>query len=182
MILLHRKVTLCLLILVFFVPEHAMASQREDAIKSGFIYNFARYSQGEWFDATQQSSYNLCSFDTQFVDVATHTLNNLNIENVPVVVHLLTSTTEKISDCNTLFISKNDIDKWMYLVTNKALSKLKLMLVGESDNFIASGGQINFFITGGKVRFEVDTVKLERAGIHMSSRVLRLGRTHKGSL
>ena len=60
---------------------------------------------------------------------------------------------------------------------NKAFSNL--MLVGEFDGFLASGGHINFFIVGGKVRFEIDPIKLKNSGINMSSKVLRLGRIHE---
>lgn len=180
MFILCKRFALWLLMMMFFVSGMAIASPREDAIKSGFIYNFARYSQGEWFNAELKPSYNICSFDAQFVEIATHTLKARTIENRPVVVHLLRSEFQGITDCNTLFISKNDIDKWNYLIKNKQLSKL--MLVGESAGFIASGGHINFFIVGGKVRFEVNPDKLKQSGIDMSSKVLRLGRTNKGSL
>jgi len=180
MFILDKKFVLWLFIMIFFVSGRAAASPREDAIKSGFIYNFARYSHGEWFNAEQKSSYNICSFDTQFVTIATHTLAARSIENRPVVVHLLRSEFEGITNCNTLYLSKNDADKWYYLSANEALSKL--MLVGEFDGFIASGGHINFFIVGGKVRFEVNPDKLKQSGIDMSSKVLRLGRTNKGNI
>jgi hypothetical protein len=180
MIMLRQIFILSLIIMAFFMSGYALASQREDAIKSGFIYNFARYSQGEWFNAELNANYNICSFNAPFIDVASRTLEKRTIEDVPVVVHLLTSVFDNIKDCNTLFISKDDVDKWTYLMTNKPLSTL--MLVGEFDGFIASGGHINFFIVGGKVRFEVNPDKLKQAGINMSSKVLRLGRTNKGSI
>ena len=180
MFVLRHRLTLLLLFLVFFVSGVAVGSPREDAIKSGFIYNFARYSQGDWFNAKQKKRYNICSFDPQFIDIASYTLKDRTIENVPVTVHLLKAEFDSISDCNTLFISENDGDRWLALNANKALSQSKLMLVGESDGFIASGGHINFFIVGGKVRFEVDPIKLQQAGINMSSKVLRLGRIYKG--
>lgn len=178
MLRLPNRFIFCFLIVIFFVSGRAVGNTRESAIKSGFIYNFARYSQGDWFDARKNLSYTICSFDPQFTNIASHTLKGQTIKQLPVIVHLLTSEFENITDCNTLFISKNDHDKWMYLLTNKIFPKL--MLVGDFDGFIASGGHINFFIVGGKVRFEVNTEKLDKTGIHMSSRVLRLGRTHKG--
>ncbi|MFT6986788.1 MAG: amino acid transporter [Psychromonas sp.] len=180
MFVLRKCSASLLLVMILFVSGQAAASSREYAIKSGFIYNFARYSHGEWFNAELKPTYNICSFDAQFVDIATYTLKARTIENRSVVVHLLTSEFKGITDCNTLFLSKNDIDKWDYLSKNEPLSKL--MLVGEFDGFIGSGGHLNFFIVGGKVRFEVNPDKLKQSGIDMSSKVLRLGRTNKGSL
>ncbi|WP_415230864.1 YfiR family protein [Psychromonas sp.] len=155
-----------------------VASPREDAIKSGFLYNFARYSQGDWFNAELQPRYNICSFDPQFVDIARQTLKARTIKKVLVTVHLLSTKFDSIADCNTLYLTKNDVDEWLYLINNVTLSKM--MLVGEFNGFIESGGHINFFIVGGKVRFEVNIPKLKASGIYMSSKVLRLGRIHKG--
>ena len=168
-----------LFILSFFASGLALASQREDAIKSGFIYNFARYSQGEWFNYKDSASYNICSFNKQFVDVAKYTLKDRSIKNVPVSVHLLSPESANLSDCNTLFITQNDTEIWQNLIIDKQF--FKLMLVGEFSDFLATGGHINFFSIGGKIRFEVDPIKLQESGINMSSKVLRLGRTHKGN-
>lgn len=162
--------------MMLFISGGAIATPREDAIKSGFIYNFARYSQGEWFDATLNESYNICSFNTQFSEVASKTLKGLTIKTRPVVINLLTSEASSIA-CHTLFISASDIEKWENLMVQQLLSKS--MLVGEFQGFLRSGGHINFFIVGGKVRFEIDPVKLKLSGINMSSKVLRLGRIHQ---
>lgn len=158
----------------------AFATPREDAIKSGFMYNFARYSQGAWFSETTAKSYKLCSFDPEFVEVAKLTLKDLSVKQVPVEIRFLRSEIEEVAGCHTLFISKNDIAKWNALIINNLIPNV--MLVGEFNNFMSSGGHINFFIVDGKVRFEINPTKLKRAGIHMSSKVLRLGRTYKGPL
>ena len=179
--LLSYKILLVwLLVMASLLSNYAMASLREDAIKSGFLYNFARYSEGRWFNPKLDNNYTICSFDIQFVDVAIQTLKDRTINGVPVVVHLLNSEFEDLSHCKTLFILKNDINKWPALIENHALLTTELMLVGEFEGFIASGGHINFFIVAGKVRFEVNTLRLKESGIGMSSKVLRLARKNKG--
>ena len=180
MFTLRQCAGLIFLILTFFVSGEAAARQRESAIKSGFLYNFARYSQGKWFNPARESSYTICSFDPQFIDIATLTLKDRAISHIPVKLHLLEATFSGIADCNTLFISKKDTEQWADLIASNQLLKLKIMLVGELPDFIATGGHINFFIVGGKVRFEVDPDKLKASGIKMSSKVLRLGRPYKG--
>lgn len=180
MILLLRKLTVVLVLLSFsFLSEKVIANSREDAIKSGFIYNFARYSHGNWFNASQQKSYNICSFDFDFITTATNTLKSLSIDSRPVNLILLTIDNEQstIINCHTLFISKEDELIWNTLLENDTLPQI--MLVGEFDDFLASGGHINFFIISGKVRFEVAPTRLRESGIKMSSKVLRLGRIYK---
>lgn len=177
--MIFRKFVLIWLLTTAIYPlGEAIASPREDAIKSGFLYNFASYSHGDWFNAAENSSYNICSFNTQFASVAKHTLKGLSIEGLPVVIHLLASEIDTIQHCDTLFISNSDIDKWHIISEREQLSNI--MLVGENDRFLAAGGHINFYIVGGKVRFEVNPVKLKQSGINMSSKVLRLGKVYKG--
>ncbi|WP_298941688.1 YfiR family protein [uncultured Psychromonas sp.] len=165
-----------LLLVMFFISQEAVATPREDAIKSGFLYNFARYSDGDWFNPDIKSTYNICSFNPEFITAAKNTLKDLTIKKRPIKVYLLTSFQGDIVDCDTLFLSKGDSEKWV-TSDNKAFSNV--MLVGEFDGFLASGGHINFFIVGGKVRFEIDPIKLKNSGINMSSKVLRLGRIHE---
>jgi len=166
------------LLLSIIGSTHAYATPREDAIKSGFIYNFVRYSNGDWFDADKSERYLICSFDTQFVEIAASTLKGRTINNRPVELKLIELDLVGLNDCNTLFVSKNYIDLWTKTLIHHRMPKL--MLVGEFDGFIETGGQINFFIVGGKVRFEVNQFRLREAGIEMSSKVLRLGRINKG--
>ena len=77
---------------------------------------------------------------------------------------------DSLSDCHTLFITKHDLNKWYYLV--KKVPMKSIMLVGEFDDFILTGGHINFFIVGGKIRFEVHPDRLKQSGINISSKVL----------
>lgn len=177
MICLRRYIVYMLVTLMLSTPFGVMSSPREDAIKSGFMYNFARYSEGKWFNASLMKSYNICSYEEQFVQIARQTLKDRTIKKLPVSILLINSEFANIDHCHTLFISKDDIDKWSYLSTYKSITSI--MLVGEIDDFILNGGHINFFSVGGKIRFEVNPDKLKQSGIQMSSKVLRLGRTNK---
>lgn len=51
----------------------------------------------------------------------------------------------------------------------------KPLLIGQFSNFIEMGGHINFIIVGGKLRFEINPKQLNRSGIKISSKVMRLG-------
>jgi hypothetical protein len=174
-----RKIVIFKCFFVFlFLSHQVIATPREDAIKSGFLYNFARYSDGEWFNANNEESYNICSFNAEFITTASTTLKNLTIESRPVIVNLLTTDNLSEVGCNTLFISKSDAEIWHVLIGKSDLSGV--MLVGESEGFLISGGHINFFIVSGKVRFEINPTSLRHSGINMSSKVLRLGRIYEG--
>lgn len=178
MFIFRRLFIYCIFTLIGFTSITGIASPREDAIKSGFIYNFARYSQGDWFNESKNKNYYICSFNAEFISNAKQTLKERKIKDSPVVMSLLSSKLDTIDHCNTLFMTKDDVEKWQYLVEQVPMNFI--MLVGEFDDFIVTGGHINFFIVGGKVRFEVNPDRLKQSGILMSSKVLRLGRTSKG--
>ncbi|RBW47731.1 YfiR family protein [Psychromonas sp. B3M02] len=176
--LISRKFSMLLIgLLLLTVSGELFATPREEAIKSGFIYNFARYSQGKWFNASHQHNYNICSFNLDFVVTATKTLLHMKVESRPVNLILLTKDNVDLTSCNTLFISKADTDIWNTMEEKQHFPNM--MLVGEFDGFLASGGHINFFIVSGKIRFEVAPKRLRKSGIKMSSKVLRLGRVYE---
>ncbi|PJC87453.1 DUF4154 domain-containing protein [Vibrio sp. HA2012] len=155
----------------------ALASEREYAIKSGFMFNFARYSHGLWFSDDPEEHYVLCGFSPEFTAAAKQALAGQSLFGAEVMVRQLNGFEEELSGCHTLFVSRDDVAEWTHIAGSQQLKNM--MLVGESDDFIESGGHIRFYVVGGKVRFEIDPEGLEKAGIAMSSKVLRLGRIYK---
>ena len=49
-----------------------------------------------------------------------------------------------------------------------------VLTVGESEGFLAAGGVINLKLDGRKVRIEISTAAAERAGLHISAKLLSL--------
>jgi hypothetical protein len=148
------------------------AFEREMAIKAGFIFNFARYSESRWFNEQQDDQYLICSTSQNFVDVAEKTLAGQTVRNQPVSVVYISEPT---SGCHSLFMSKEMLE----LAYFQSKQFEHTMLVGENPGFIQQGGHLNFFVTGGKVRFEVSPENLTRSGLKLSSKVMRMGRLVK---
>ncbi|WP_413283279.1 YfiR family protein [Vibrio sp. MA40-2] len=173
-----KSIRLILYIVIYMSPTLSMANDREYAVKSGFIYNFARYSEGSWFNPNDSQRYIICSFDPQFVLTASKTLALQKVKNRLVEVHLISVDGIASSTCHSFFLTNKNTNMVDKVVHNPNFADT--MLIGENKSFIGSGGHINLFITGGKVRFEVDSYSLSQSGIKMSSKVLRLGRVIKG--
>jgi hypothetical protein len=53
---------------------------------------------------------------------------------------------------------------------------MSVLVVGESEGFARAGGVIGFTVEGGTVGFEVNRAAAERAGLTISSRLLKLSR------
>ncbi|QIR15902.1 YfiR family protein [Shewanella aestuarii] len=156
---------------------NAQAMEQEYALKAGFLFNFARY--GTWTeDFSKQNQFNLCSTDDDFNDIAKQVLAGKTIAGLP--IHLLTVqlTQQAIDNCQLLFVTSNSLEQWQ---SQPNIQFDNVMLVGETPNFIESGGHIRFFLAASKIRFEISPEHLKRSGLVLSSKVLRLGRIVEGA-
>ncbi|GGP79278.1 YfiR family protein [Shewanella ulleungensis] len=158
--------------LLLIQSQSVNAIDTEYALKAGFLFNFARYS--EWTDTSNAvDHFVLCSPDRDFIDIASTVLSNRKVNNLPISTKTVSLTDADLSQCQVLFITSDTLNQWL----NSTLGKLNnIMIVGETEDFITQGGQIRFFLSSGKIRFEVSPEKLTAAQITMSSKVLRLGR------
>lgn len=168
-----NKWLLGLLISLWLIPSQSVpAIETENALKAGFLFNFARYS--EWSRAQDtQTEFVLCSPDKHFIDVASAVLAKRMVNHLPIHSIIVNLTETDLSQCQVLFITSDTLSLWQ----SAELTPLNnIMVVGETEDFIEQGGHIRFFLSGGKIRFEVSPAKLTQANINMSSKVLRLGR------
>jgi hypothetical protein len=72
----------------------------------------------------------------------------------------------------------------LYFATDKAaqikpvlqsFSSAHVLTVGESESFLDQGGAVNLFLMDGHMAFEVSLKALDRAGVEISSKLLRFG-------
>ena len=61
------------------------------------------------------------------------------------------------------------------------LQNAPVLTVADTGGFLDHGGIINFVLEGSKVRFEISQEAAERAGIKISSKLMRLAVGPKGS-
>lgn len=150
----------------------ASAVEKEYMLKAGFLYNFARF--GSWEQPLNSfKEFTICSSDEHFIEVANGALKNRTIKSLPLHNKLITFNEPSLKGCNLLFVTSNSFEKWQ---SAKITNLKNIMVIGESDLFIESGGHIRFFLSGGKIRFEIAPKQLKEANITMSSKVLRLAR------
>jgi hypothetical protein len=147
----------------------------ESQIKATFLYNFAKFT--EWSPekgAALPKSLTICLLGE---DPFHGNLNNLikgkSVKNRPIEVRLIESLSAG-KDCELLFVS--DAETQNFAKNKQVLQARHILTVGESMNFIDVGGQIQFFVEDNKVRFEVDVAAVERAGMKIDARVLKIAK------
>ena len=84
---------------------------------------------------------------------------------------------EQAGQCQIVFMGASERKRsraWL-----EALRGKSILTVGESEGFLANGGVINFKLEGERVRIEISTAAAERAGLHISAKLLSLAQSEK---
>lgn len=78
---------------------------------------------------------------------------------------------DSLEGLHLLFLSKSSSDS-LQKVTQESQS-LNILTVGEETSFCLKGGAVNFVIENEKVKFEINRQAVKKAGIKVSSRILK---------
>ena len=96
----------------------------------------------------------------------------------PLVVKRL-KRLEEVEGCHLLFISRSEnkrLPKLMQLVSNH-----HVLTVGDVEGFAKLGVIVSFLIENESVRFVINLKAAERAGLKISSRLLRIAKLVEGT-
>lgn len=159
-------ITFLVFLCLFIFPGNALADGLEYRLKAGFVFNFIKFTDfkknGDDITVCVAGESPLAAFSA---------LNGKSAAGKKVSVKAVNDSTG-VSGCEVLFVA---------LDTGNSEGLLKsagnqTLTIGESDDFLDKGGIIRFFVEDNHLRFEVNKAALDRAGLFMSSRVLRLAR------
>lgn len=158
--------------LVMSINAYAQEN-REYKIKAAFLYNFAKFVT--WPEDTFADSQSPLIIGVLGEDPFGEALKSIEgkiAQDRKVVVKKF-NTEKDIDICHILFISSSEKDRLNQLFNN-GLSGKKVLTVGNMAQFTQSGGVINFVFRNNKMKFEISRKSAERAGLTLSSRLLKL--------
>jgi hypothetical protein len=159
----------------FLLVVPKASAQSEDQIMAAFLFNFARYV--EWpEDAFDQSDMpvNICMLSSkEFGDVVSKTVMGKTIADRPVVVRWTAELPETVG-CHILFIGR-EFDR-SHQDAVAVLDGMSVFTVADQEGFAQAGGTANFFRVGNRIRFEINPSAATKAGLKISSRLLRLAK------
>lgn len=166
---------LALAVLMIPLGSEAQSELGEYEVKAAFLLNFARLV--EWPDTAFAGprapfTVGLLSSGASAEDLENF-LDGKSAGTRKVTARQISSAAEA-AGFHIVFVSsqhKNVADS-----VAKALRGSATLLVGESKDFVKNGGAIGFFSESNKIRFEIDPSVTEAAGLHVSSRLLRVAR------
>jgi hypothetical protein len=172
-----RRGLLCLA--VAMVASSAMLQSQavtQPALKAAFLFRFSKFV--EWpADSTGSSPLTLCVLDDQAVEDALGQLVNGPV-NGRVAAVAKGGRNRPVRGCHLIYIG--DSDPARVAATLDELKGVPILTVGEGDDFARAGGMIGLFVEDGRMRFAINPEAAQRAGLHLSSKLLSLAKIVKG--
>lgn len=143
----------------------------EYRVKAAYLLNFTRYV--DWPPPPPQAaSLDICVLGQDpFGVVLDQAIEGRRSHGRPLFLRRL-QTEEEARSCHLVFLTDEAWTRRRELVTN--LTSRGILTVGNSDQFVRSGGVIAFVISNETVRFVVNLNAMERSGLRISSRMLSL--------
>lgn len=175
-----RAFLLLALVTAFAWPEEIRAQsamQREYEIKAGYLYNFINYI--DWPAEALPPAGGTITIgivgETPYA-AAFELLIGKEIKGRKLAVKQVTSTND-LEQCQIVFICVSEKSRLPEILGQ--LKDAKLLTVSEIDGFAEQGGVINFISERNKVRFEINPEAARRAGLTISSELLKLAKLVK---
>jgi len=145
----------------------------ETEVKAAMIYNFAQFV--EWPENEPKappSSFVIGVFGEDPIEMSLEdTLKGESFENRAVQVRHLAKPNDAKA-CDILFVSQSQRRRTPEIL--EAIRGSSTLTIGDSEDFVAMGGMIAFMKQGNRVRFQINPDAAARAGLKISSKLLRL--------
>lgn len=144
----------------------------EYTIKSALILNFARFTNwpSEAF-ADSTDTLHICIVGDDAVVDAFAGIKSKRVGKRHLAVKKVRST-RRLEDCHLLFVSGSNRGRLPQIFA--AVKGEPVLTIGEMADFAKSGGIINLVKAGGKIRFKINLNAARRAGLKISSRILKM--------
>jgi len=83
-----------------------------------------------------------------------------------------------VKGCQLIFIPEGQEEQ--FAVALQTLGNAPVLTVGETEGFAREGGMIRFYEEDNRLRFEINPNAAQKAGLRISSRLLKLARVRQG--
>jgi hypothetical protein len=167
------KVLLTAALPATYAPQERAAPEYE--IKAAFLYNFAVFVEwplSAFPDDRSPFVVGVVGRDP-FGSILEETFRGKDVGGRRISVQRV-STAKDLGACHLVFVSSSERESMPRIL--ESLKGSPTLTVGEMDGFAARGGCVGFYAEDRKVRFEINLPTVKRAGLKVSSKLLRLAR------
>jgi len=162
------SILLCGLSLIF--SSHARADETaEYTLKAAFLYNFALFTT--WPERSVDN-FNLCIYGKDpFNQDFDSLMKKKNINDRKVIIHRI-NTIDHLNQCQLVFISRSAIGNLTNVIDS--LKDKPVLTVADSPGVSEQGVVLNMNVKDDKITFEANLTTAKKAGLNLSSQLLRL--------
>ena len=160
-------------------PQLGGAEFGEYEVKAAFLSNFAQFTKwpsGTFSDSGAPFVIGILG-DDPFGRAMENIIQGRGVSGRKVVIRRGRNVTD-MRGCQIVFVSKSErgrAGEILGALQNLAgLQGSPILTVGETEQFTRQGGMISFKMEGDKVRFDINSGAAQRAGLQISSKVLKL--------
>jgi hypothetical protein len=152
------------------IGQQVKASEYQ--VKAAYLYNFGRFVEWPPKAAEANNAFTVCVLGQDPFGLALNaTLADETVHGKSVVAKRIPDLAEAVN-CRILFISSSEADRLKQILAT--LKDASVLTVSDLPNFSQSGGMVQFTMEGSRVRFEVNLAPAERAGLVLSSELLKV--------
>ena len=177
MAVLKRALAVVVLLLAAFGTARAEVASEYD-VKAAFLYNFTKFVEWPPPALAERKDFQLCVLGEDPFGGSLDVVKGERVAGRRISL-LSTPKLAEAEGCQILFISRSERARMPQILQD--LGNAPVLTVADTDGFLDHGGIINFLLEGSKVRFEINQQAAQRAGIKISSKLLRLAVVPKGS-
>jgi hypothetical protein len=148
-------------------------------VEAAYLYQFGNFVQ--WPHNTKldrPTAFSVCVLGQDpFGSVLDKTLSGSKLNDLPMAARRIASVRDA-NRCDILFISssrQDNLDADM-----AALRDTPVLTVSDIPDFVSRGGMIQFLLIDNRVRFEINLSSARRAGLKLSSQLLKVAVAVRG--
>ncbi len=156
-------------------PAASRAEQQmptEYDVKAAFIYNFAKFVEWPAEKAQGDATMNVCVVGRDPFGPALDAIAGKSVGDRKIRIRRLASQSPQ--GCDIIFISGSERDRLEQVL--EPLRGAGVLTIGDTHGFAQRGVMINFYMDGKRVRFEINPRAASRAGLRISSNLLKIAR------
>ena len=144
----------------------------EYEVEAAYLSNFGRFVEWPARAGSPNDPFYVCVLGQDpFGPLLDASLKGENIGGAPMVAKRL-SGPEDAAACRILFVSTSKTSQLS--ATLSALGTSNILTVSDIPGFAKRGGMIQFVLEGNRVRFEINLAAAQRAGLTLSSELLKV--------
>ena len=163
---------LLFLLLLPVTPRAQTRKPTEFEVKAAYLFNFGKFVKWPGSVTSGNETFSICVMGGDpFGPVLDSTVEGEKLDGKKVVIRRIASPVEA-AKCRILFISTSEQGRLSSVMST--ISRLPILTVSDIDGFAERQGMIQFIMERDRVRFEVNLAAAQKAGLTLSSELLKV--------